>query len=125
MESSYELAKDKINILKQQERIKNGFCSPEEYLKLGKLYLKNYKAVYQAIYCFKKALEFDFNCAIIHYELGRAYIVDEAYNNALSEFEIALKLKPDLKYKIKHYVQIVKQKREEKQISYLGRNDLQ
>ncbi len=123
MESNYELVKDKIDILKQQERIKNGFCSPEEYLKLGKLYLKNYEAVYQSIYCFKKALEFDFNCAIIHYELGRAYIIDEAYNDALSEFEIAFKLEPDLKYKIKHYIQIVKQKRVEKQISYLGRND--
>ncbi len=125
MESNYELAKDKINILKQQERIKNGFCFPEEYLNLGKLYLKDYKAIYQATYCFKKALKFNSNCAIGHYELGRAYIIDEVYNDALREFEIALKLDPDLKYKIKHYIRIAKQKRKEKQISYLGRNDFQ
>ncbi len=124
MESSYGLAKDKINILKQQERIKNGLCSPKEYLKLGRLYLKNYKAVYQAIYCFKKALEFDSNHAIIHYELGRAYVIDEAYNDALREFETALKLEPDLKYKIKHYIRVAKQKKKEKDISYLGRSRL-
>ena len=125
MQSNYELVKDKIDILKQQERIENNPFSYEEYLILGKLYLKNYKAIDLAVYFFKKALVLNPESAIVHYNLGRAYIIDEAYDAALSELKISLELEPNLKYKVKHYIQIAGQKKKEKQLSYLGREHLQ
>ena len=125
MQFNYEMVKDKIEIVKQQERIENNPFSYEEYLVLGKLYLKNYKAIDLTIYFFRKALILNPESALVHYNLGRAYIIDEAYDAALSELKISLKLKPELKHKVKHYMQIAGQKKKEKQLSYLGREHLQ
>ena len=147
LEPNYELIKDRINIIRQEEKLKDNLNNPLEYMKLGRLYLKNYKFINSAISLFKKALSLDPTVALIHYELGRAYIIDEAYDVALTELRTALKLlsplsplgrgrkgegspgysnmrelvDSNLKYKIKHYIRVAKQKKKEKELSYLGR----
>lgn len=111
LEPTYEIAKNRLRILRQKEKIKQNPDNPSLYYELGKFYLKDLD-LNRAIENFKYALWLDTLKSSIHYNLGLAYLGKKKYTSAIEEFETCLKLEQGFKYKykIKHYIKIAKLK---------------
>ncbi len=117
LQPNYKIARDRFNIIGQEEMVKQNPDDALAWEKLGNYYLENYD-YFRAINAFKKALELNCRLFLSHYNLGKAYLCNpekQQYVEAVIEFKKALKLNSGLKEKVNHYIRVAK-KRQEKDI---------
>ena len=110
LQPNYEVAKNRLDFLRQVEKIKNNPNEGKEYLLLGDICLRNYDFT-KAINFFKKTLKLNPDLFVCYYNLGISYAYKQKYGLAILYFKKAMRMVPSLKYKARHQIRINQRRR--------------
>ncbi len=121
LQPNYEIAKNKAEIIKTIEELRQTPNNALLWMGLGKAYMedKNYNF---ATECFIKTIQINAHLAEAYYALGEAYMFYGDYDEVIKAFKKALEEEHSLSlnYKIKHYIKIMQSIKKEECNSFFG-----